>query len=57
VVTYDASLVRAGKETVEKRRFEARVPVTAIDAATAGPAISQAANQVAVEVATWVAAR
>ncbi|MEA1085216.1 ABC-type transport auxiliary lipoprotein family protein [Sphingomonas sp. CD22] len=56
VVTYDASLVRAGKETVEKRRFEARVPVTAIDAATAGPAISQAANQVAVEVATWVAA-
>lgn len=56
VVTYDASLIRAGKETVEKRRFEARVPVTAIDAATAGPAISQAANQVAVEVATWVAA-
>ena len=56
VVTYDASLVRAGKETVEKRRFEARVPVSAIDAATAGPAISQAANQVAVEVATWVAA-
>jgi len=56
VVTYDASLVRAGKETVEKRRFEARVPVTAIDAATAGPVISQAANQVAVEVATWVAA-
>jgi cholesterol transport system auxiliary component len=56
VVTYDASLTRAGKETVEKRRFEARVPVTAIDAASAGPAISQAANQVAVEVATWVAA-
>ncbi|AIT07690.1 MULTISPECIES: ABC-type transport auxiliary lipoprotein family protein [Sphingomonas] len=56
VVTYDASLTRAGKETVEKRRFEARVPVTAIDAASAGPAISQAANQVAVEVAAWVAA-
>jgi len=56
VVTYDASLTRAGKETVEKRRFEARVPVAAIDATTAGPALSQAANSVAVEVADWVAA-
>lgn len=55
VVTYDGALTRAGKETVEKRRFEARVPVSAIDAANAGSAISQAANQVAVEVATWVA--
>jgi len=56
VVTYDASLTRAGKETVEKRRFEARVPVAAIDATMAGPALSQAANSVAVEVADWVAA-
>lgn len=56
VVTYDGALTRAGKETVEKRRFEARVPVSAIDAANAGSAISQAANQVAVEVAAWVAA-
>lgn len=56
VVTYDASLTRAGKETVEKRRFEARVPVAAIDATSAGPALSQAANAVAVEVADWVAA-
>ena len=55
VVTYDGALTRAGKETVEKRRFEARVPVSAIDAANAGSAISQAANQVAVEVAAWVA--
>ncbi len=56
VVTYDAALTRAGAETVEKRRFEARVPVSTIDAASAGPALSQAANQVAGEVATWVAA-
>ncbi|EZP55847.1 MULTISPECIES: ABC-type transport auxiliary lipoprotein family protein [unclassified Sphingomonas] len=55
VVTYDAALTRAGQETVEKRRFEARVPVQTIDAANAGTAISQAANQVAVEVAAWVA--
>ncbi len=55
VVTYDAALTRAGAETVEKRRFEARVPVTAIDAANAGTALSQAANQVAGEVAAWVA--
>ncbi|HEX8555040.1 MAG TPA: ABC-type transport auxiliary lipoprotein family protein [Sphingomonas sp.] len=54
IVTYDASLVRTGATTVEKRRFEARVPVATIDAATAGPALNQAANQVAVEVTDWV---
>lgn len=55
VVTYDASLTRAGETAVEKRRFEARVPVATIDAAAAAPALNQAANQVAGEVATWVA--
>ncbi|MDA4831234.1 hypothetical protein NY536_07105, partial [Enterobacter hormaechei] len=55
VVIYDAALTRAGKDTVEKRRFEARVPVAAIDAANAGTGLSQAANQVAAEVAAWVA--
>lgn len=54
VVTYDASYSPADSETVEKRRFEARVPVSAIDAVTVGPALSQAANQVAGEVAGWV---
>ena len=54
VVTYDASLVRADAAAVEKRRFEARVPVAAIDAGSAGPALNQAANQVAGEVADWV---
>ena len=55
VVVYDAALTRAGKQTVEKRRFEARVPVGAIDAANAGTGLSQAANQVAAQVADWVA--
>jgi cholesterol transport system auxiliary component len=54
IVTFDASLVRADATAVEKRRFEARVPVATIDAAAAGPALNQAANQVAGEVADWV---
>ncbi|WP_174279441.1 ABC-type transport auxiliary lipoprotein family protein [Sphingomonas bacterium] len=56
VVTYDATLIRAGQTRVEKRRFEARVPVPAIDAASAGPALNDAANQVAAQVADWVRA-
>ena len=54
VVTFDASLSRSGRQTTEKRRFEARVPVAAIDAASTGPALNQAANRVAGEVADWV---
>jgi cholesterol transport system auxiliary component len=54
IVTFDAALMRSGATGTEKRRFEARVAVTAIDAASAGPAINQAANQVAQQVADWV---
>lgn len=54
VVTFDAVLIRQAAANVEKRRFEARVPVAAIDAASAGPALSEAANRVAAEVADWV---
>lgn len=54
IVTYDATLIRQGKADVEKRRFEARVPIGEIDATTAGPAISDAANRVATEVADWI---
>lgn len=54
VVTYDATLQRRGAASFEKRRFEARVPVTVIDATTVGPALNQAANQVATDVADWV---
>ena len=53
VVVYDAALVREGK-VVEKRRFEARVPVSEIAADAVGVGINQAANQVAGEVAEWV---
>ncbi|MGS1016718.1 ABC-type transport auxiliary lipoprotein family protein [Allosphingosinicella humi] len=53
VVVYDAALARA-PDTVETRRFEARVPVAAVDVANAGAALNQAANQVAAEVAGWI---
>lgn len=54
VVTYDATLIRGQSTIVQKRRFEAKVPVGTIDAASAGPALNQAANQVATDVADWV---
>jgi cholesterol transport system auxiliary component len=53
VVTFDAVLTRGGQNGVEKRRFEARVPLVVIDAASAGPALNDAANKVAAEVAAW----
>ena len=53
VVTYDAALAR-GADTVVTRRFEARVPVGAIDRASVAPALNAAANQVAAQVAAWV---
>jgi cholesterol transport system auxiliary component len=55
VVTFDGALIR-GSDTskVEKKRFEARVAVSPIDYTTVGPALNQAANQVAAEVADWV---
>lgn len=55
VVTFDASLIRVStRGTVDKRRFEARVPVTAIDADSVGAPLNAAANQVAAEVADWI---
>jgi len=54
VVTFDASLLRGDKPVFEKRRFEARVHVSPIEAAPVGAALNQAANQVAVQVADWV---
>jgi len=53
VLVYDAAVSR-GKDAVETRRFEARVPVPALDAASAPAALNQAANKVAAEVAAWV---
>jgi cholesterol transport system auxiliary component len=54
VVTFDGSLIRVSGKVVEKRRFEARVPVSAIAAGPVGTALNQAANTVAGEVADWV---
>lgn len=59
VVTYDATLVRDRKtresaQSFEKRRFEARIPLNAIEPAAAGIALNTASNQVAAEVADWV---
>ena len=53
VVTYDAALAQ-GPDRVVTRRFEARVPVAAIDRAGAAPALNAAANQVAAQVADWI---
>jgi cholesterol transport system auxiliary component len=53
VLVYDAAVSR-GNDAVETKRFEARVPVPALDAASAPAALNQAANQVATEVAAWV---
>lgn len=54
VVVYEAALARADGNVIEKRRFEARVPVTKIEADAVGVGINQAANQVASDVADWV---
>lgn len=56
VVAFEATLVRDGQKTFEKRRFEAREPVGAITPEAAGAALNRAANRVAAEVADWVGA-
>ena len=53
VVRFDGALATAGGTRVETRRFEAKVPAAG-DAATVGPALNQAANQVAIEAAAWI---
>ena len=54
VVVYEASLRRGVDRVYEKRRFEAREPVSRIDATSVGPALNRAANKVAADVADWV---
>jgi len=53
LVRYDAALSTAGGTRVETRRFEARAPADGT-AATVGPALNTAANQVALDVARWI---
>lgn len=56
LVRYDAAIARAGGEQVETRRFEAREPADGT-ATTVGPALNNAANRVAAEVAQWIGGR
>lgn len=53
VVSYEAAIARTS-QSLQTRRFEARVPVTAQTAAVIAPALNQAANQVAEQVADWI---
>ena len=53
VVEYDGALSTAGGNRVEARRFLATAPADGT-AASVGPALNSAANQVAREVAGWV---
>lgn len=53
VVQYDASLATQNGAQVESRRFEARVPADGT-AGSVAPALNEAANQVAAEVAHWI---
>jgi len=53
IVEFDAALARAGGTAVETRRFTATAPAAG-DAASVGPALNRAANQVALDVATWI---
>jgi cholesterol transport system auxiliary component len=53
VVTYDATLTGATGGTVQTRRFTASVPADG-RAETVGPALNQAANEVARQAAQWI---
>ena len=53
VVRYDAVLQLPDGQVLT-RRFESAVPGIAAEASVVGPALNQAANQVAAEVAAWV---
>ncbi len=55
VVTFDATLVQG--ENASKRRFQARVPIAAIEPQAVGVAMNAAANEVAGEVAAWLGGR
>jgi cholesterol transport system auxiliary component len=53
IVEYDGALSTMGGTRVDARRFVATVPADGT-AATVGPALNRAANQVAADVAKWV---
>ena len=53
IVEYDASLATPSGTHVQARRFTVAFPADGT-AVTVGPALNQAANQIAREVATWI---
>ena len=53
IVQYDGSLSAAAGNRVESRRFTATAPADGT-AASVGPALNRAANQVALDVAKWI---
>jgi len=56
VVRFDGALSTSGGTRVENRRFEASAPSDG-SAASIGPALNRAANEVAIEVAQWIGGR
>ncbi len=54
VITYDAAIARVPAGGVTANRFEARVAVAEATPAAVAPALNDAANQLAVQVAAWV---
>lgn len=55
LVVFDATIAKAGTDTVRARRFEATAPVGDEEAAEVAAALNRAANAVAGDVADWVA--
>jgi len=53
VVFYDAGRGVLGK-SLEKKRFEARRPLSAVEPGPPGIALNAAANDVAVQVSDWI---
>jgi len=53
-VIFDATLSHEGSDQIQSRRFSARVPGSSQQPEAVAPALNQAANQVAVEVADWI---
>jgi cholesterol transport system auxiliary component len=56
VVRFDGALSTAGGTRVETRRFEANAPSDGT-AQSIGPALNRAANDVSLEVASWIGSR
>jgi cholesterol transport system auxiliary component len=54
VVTFDATIAHEGSDTIQARRFTARLPVSSDQPQSVASALNQAANQVAGEVADWI---